>query len=473
MLILIKATMIFLHIKRKKYRADIYELKLKNILSEFSEIKEYDEDIYLQGYGLYKKTYESLDYCFTQVLRVKDDKIQFQTTPNVLLAKGDIIRLCSGQKSPANLESINNDKLILNQGEMYQKKIDKTDDKKDDIELKEIFSDEIGFRRFRVLDTPIVNDIKHLFESIEKEKPNRNVVFDLQKKKLAKIINIILCITYAIIVALCLTWTIVQNVDFTEIFSHSIFIVIFSFYMEIPITMKLMDSISNAHMISLSECLQEHDYNKQFQINYYQFLQRNEKKKEKRNEMQNKEKNEKKKHKLRTSVKGFIKIDTFYEEFNFGFKGLKNKWSLFKKLLFEGVSRKEYNYVALLSSASVLAFIDCEGIVSENERYVNEIAMMDEKGKKVIIDLLHDPYVENEKDLYVFEKLADSYSHKSLKKSLAVAMGNCINPEFGNKFEFTKPIFDLPINIKEKVSKNSDEYFLSRFKKGEIIPHLD
>ena len=102
-------------------------------------------------------------------------------------------------------------------------------------------------------------------------------------------------------------------------------------------------------------------------------------------------------------------------------------------MLIDGVSRKESNYVGLLSSASVIAFIDCEGIVSENERYANEIAMFDENNKKVIIDLLHDPYVEHEENLYVFEKMSDQYQHNSLKKALAVAMGNCVNPEYSNK----------------------------------------
>ena len=39
--------------------------------------------------------------------------------------------------------------------------------------------------------------------------------------------------------------------------------------------------------------------------------------------------------------------------------------------------------------------------------------------------------------------------------------------------ELTKPIFDLPNDIKAEVLKNPDEYFLSRFKKSQIMPHLD
>ena len=159
--------------------------------------------------------------------------------------------------------------------------------------------------------------------------------------------------------------------------------------------------------------------------------------------------------------------------YSFDYVNLKENWGTFKKMLLEGVSKRE-NYVGILSSATIFAFTDLEGIISENERYANELAVFDQQGKKVIIDLLHDPYVEFEEDIYVFEKkTSETVKYNPLKKALAVCMGNAQNPEFGNKYEFIKPIFKLPNNIKRKVEQNSDEYFLYRFNKNEITPHID
>lgn len=240
------------------------------------------------------------------------------------------------------------------------------------------------------------------------------------------------------------------------------------YYITIPSMLKVIDAYSNAVIISLSESLQKSDYNKQFSNNYFQFLQKKQRKINKKLESRRKSKSKKPRNK-RNHIKGFIKVDTFYEEFNFKHAGIKEH---FKKMLIEGVSRKE-NYVGILSSTTIVAFTDNEGIISENERYANEIAMFDQGSKKVVIDLLHDPYVGFDDDLYVFEKKSDSYQYNSLKKALAFSIGNSQNPEYGNKIEYMKPIFKLPNHIKKKVENNSEEYFLSRFNKNEIIPHLD
>lgn len=44
------------------------------------------------------------------------------------------------------------------------------------------------------------------------------------------------------------------------------------------------------------------------------------------------------------------------------------------------------NYVALFSSVSVFAFIDKEGIVTENHKYIDEIAVVNEKEEKLVLD---------------------------------------------------------------------------------------
>jgi hypothetical protein len=44
-----------------------------------------------------------------------------------------------------------------------------------------------------------------------------------------------------------------------------------------------------------------------------------------------------------------------------------------------------------MSSVSVFAFIDKEGIVTENQKFVDELAVVNEDEEKVILDLRHDP----------------------------------------------------------------------------------
>jgi hypothetical protein len=61
--------------------------------------------------------------------------------------------------------------------------------------------------------------------------------------------------------------------------------------------LKILDAWSNSIIISLSESLQEHDYNKQFRTNYYQFLQKKERKKE-RKDIKNPDKAKKKAKKV-------------------------------------------------------------------------------------------------------------------------------------------------------------------------------
>ena len=45
--------------------------------------------------------------------------------------------------------------------------------------------------------------------------------------------------------------------------------------------------------------------------------------------------------------------------------------------------------MAQMSSVTVFAFIDKEGIVTESQKFVDEMAIIDEKEEKVIIDLTH------------------------------------------------------------------------------------
>ena len=58
---------------------------------------------------------------------------------------------------------------------------------------------------------------------------------------------------------------------------------------------------------------------------------------------------------------------------------------------------------AQISSVSVFAFIDKQGVVTENQKYVDEIAIIDQNEEKVIIDLEHDQIASSENRVYKFE----------------------------------------------------------------------
>lgn len=47
------------------------------------------------------------------------------------------------------------------------------------------------------------------------------------------------------------------------------------------------------------------------------------------------------------------------------------------------------NIVAQVSSVSIFAFIDKEGIVTENQKYIDEVTVIDSNNDQVIIDLAH------------------------------------------------------------------------------------
>ena len=134
----------------------------------------------------------------------------------------------------------------LNKGEIYAKEPQNSTSEED---LNYIFSDKKRFQEFRVLDTPIIKELESFFEDIEKETNNRNIIFDLQKEKCAKFINIILIILLVIVFGLCLTWIIVEDVDYVEIFSNSIYMAILAYYIAIPATLKISDSLINSQIL--------------------------------------------------------------------------------------------------------------------------------------------------------------------------------------------------------------------------------
>ena len=73
--------MIILQFKSKKYKAEIYENKIKQILQDYKKSAHIqDEDN--PNIGLHMKTYESFDYCLAQVKRKINNRFQYKSTPN-------------------------------------------------------------------------------------------------------------------------------------------------------------------------------------------------------------------------------------------------------------------------------------------------------------------------------------------------------------------------------------------------------
>ena len=187
-------TLAVLQWKRKKFKAEIYEIKLKDILEDYKKDEmEEDEINNNDNFRLHKKTYESLYYCFSQVLRRKDDKNNYQATPNILLAKGDVIRMCVGYKAPANLICITDPSIKLQRGEVYNTKLKEKEEL--DLDLKTYFSDERGFKKFKVLETPIITEIQNLLDNIEEEEEKKPILLDQQKIICWRILNVILLIS--------------------------------------------------------------------------------------------------------------------------------------------------------------------------------------------------------------------------------------------------------------------------------------
>lgn len=51
----------------------------------------------------------------------------------------------------------------------------------------------------------------------------------------------------------------------------------------------------------------------------------------------------------------------------------------------------------------VFAFVDKEGIISEMSKYVDEMAVIDKKEQKVVLDMVHDTHAAFEEEIYSFE----------------------------------------------------------------------
>ena len=58
------------------------------------------------------------------------------------------------------------------------------------------------------------------------------------------------------------------------------------------------------------------------------------------------------------------------------------------------------NIVAQVSSVSIFAFVDKEGIITQNQKYIDEVAIVNKDSQNVIIDLLHEDQTTDERQVY-------------------------------------------------------------------------
>ena len=99
-----------------------------------------------------------------------------------------------------------------------------------------------------------------------------------------------------------------------------------------------------------------------------------------------------------------------YEFKNRGFNkaNLSKFWSFMKS-----GSDQNTNIVAQMSSVSVFAFIDKQGICTENQKFVDELAILDAKESGIILDLAHESCIpEKEVQVYKYEGARIDFTEK-------------------------------------------------------------
>lgn len=119
----------------------------------------------------------------------------------------------------------------------------------------------------------------------------------------------------------------------------------------------------------------------------------------------------KKKKQWEQMMTGFVKTDSFYENYDFQNRGIRKNWKKFLEYVISGSNHLNNKFAALSSVSSkaslmrvlVFAFVDKEGIISETGKYVDEIGLIDNKEEKTVFDLIHDSNVKKEEEIYSFE----------------------------------------------------------------------
>jgi hypothetical protein len=124
----------------------------------------------------------------------------------------------------------------------------------------------------------------------------------------------------------------------------------------------------------------------------------------------------------------FLKTDEFYEIYDFQNRDIRKNWSKFWEFYRSGCTHIN-NVFASLSYVSVFAFVDKEGIISEMSKFVDEVAVIDKKEQKVVLDMIHDTHAAREEEIYSFENQKLYKDNREILKSLGLAFMCARNPK--------------------------------------------
>jgi len=153
------------------------------------------------------------------------------------------------------------------------------------------------------------------------------------------------------------------------------------------------------------------------------------------------------------------RTESFIEDFNFKNRGFWDNMSDFFTFMLNGCNSNN-NIVAQMSSVSVFAFIDKEGIVTENQKYVDELAVVNEKEDKVILDLAHDPSVIDEEEVYKFEGAnEDTQNNMKQLKALGLAMMMARNPKEDDTAKVLEEIFTSESEVQKQLKEHTGFHF--------------
>lgn len=119
------------------------------------------------------------------------------------------------------------------------------------------------------------------------------------------------------------------------------------------------------------------------------------------------------------------------------------------------------NVFASMSSVSVFAFVDKEGIISETGKYVDEVAFIDKLGNKMVLDLMHDSHVRTEEEIYALENEKDALYKENipLLRALSLAFMCARNPKESDGEGVIREIFSKDSKISEQIKSEIGFHF--------------
>lgn len=82
-----------------------------------------------------------------------------------------------------------------------------------------------------------------------------------------------------------------------------------------------------------------------------------------------------------------------------------------------------------MASVTIFAFVDKQGIVTESQKYIDEVALINKKGEKTVLDLQHNTLIKREERIYEFEEKQKFRENIDALKALGLAFMLARNPK--------------------------------------------